>query len=119
GPRSQDERAPLRRAQTDRDRLAAVQRLLLRLGVVARIYRDRRPAATRQLPDGKGGRRDYACRADHELVIAGANVGRYADLIGFSDTAKQARLAAALAGYRRALNRERFVATVAEVAPDG
>jgi ribonucleoside-diphosphate reductase alpha chain len=116
---SQDKGVSIRLAQSDLDRLAAVQRMLLRFGIVARIYRDRRPPAIRRLPDGKGGRRDYACRADHELVIASANVGRYADLIGFADTAKQARLAMVLAGYRRALNRERFVATVAEVAPDG
>jgi len=58
--------------------------MLLRFGIVARIYREPPPgraaaAARRQ----RGGRREYVCQADHELIIAGANVGRYADLIGF------------------------------------
>jgi ribonucleoside-diphosphate reductase alpha chain len=39
--------------------------------------------------------------------------------VGFADTAKQARLTAALSGYRRAINRERFVASVASVEPAG
>jgi ribonucleoside-diphosphate reductase alpha chain len=116
---SQDKGVSIRLAQSDLDRLAAVQRMLLRFGIVARLYRDRRPAGTRLLPDGKGGRRAYPCQADHELVIAGPNVGRFADIIGFADSAKKARLATALAAYRRALNRERFVAIVAEITPDG
>ena len=37
-------------------------------------------------------------------------------LIGFADTVKRARLARLLGGYKRTLNRERFVATVESVA---
>lgn len=116
---NQDKGVSIRLTQNDTIRLAAVQRMLLRFGIVARVYRDRRPTGMMRLPDGRGSHRDYPCKAVHELVIANENIGRYADLIGFSDTAKQTRLAVALAGYRRALNRERFVATVDEVTPDG
>ncbi len=49
----------------------------------------------------------------------GDNLRVFADRVGFADTAKSARLHALLDGYRRALNRERFVATVESVAADG
>jgi len=109
----------VRLAQSDIDMLRAVQRMLLRLGIASRIYQDRRVAGTRPLPDGHGGTRLYPVRAQHELVIAGESLARYAELIGFSDTAKRARLEAALGAYRRLLNRKRFVATVRAVGPDG
>ncbi|MCW2242732.1 LAGLIDADG family homing endonuclease [Azospirillum canadense] len=109
----------IRLAQSDLDRLRAVQRMLLRLGIVGRLYAERRPAGMRLLPDGKGGRKEYQCAADHELIIAKDNVSRFAERIGFADTEKQARLRAAIAGYRRTPNRERFVAEVATVTEDG
>ena len=40
-------------------------------------------------------------RRVHELVIGGDNIARYAEYIGFEDTAKSARLKSALASYRR------------------
>ncbi|MBW8726135.1 MAG: ribonucleoside reductase [Inquilinus limosus] len=109
----------IRLAQSDLGLLRAVQRMLLRLGIASSIYADRRAAGPRLLPDGKGGRRLYDCSADHELVVAGAGIACFAARIGFADTDKQARLDRALAGYRRALNRERFLATVKRLAPDG
>jgi ribonucleoside-diphosphate reductase alpha chain len=55
----------------------------------------------------------------HELVISGDNLALWADAVGFADTAKAQRLADALQGYRRSLNRERFTATVASAEPCG
>ena len=49
------------------------------------------------------------------MVISGDNLQRYADLIGFADSDKNARLQAAIANYRRTPNRERFVATVQSI----
>lgn len=109
----------IRLAQSDLDLLEAVQRMLLRLGILSRIYRERRPAGVRPMPDGKGRLRDYGCRAQHELVIVGENLVRYAECVGFSEPKKAARLEALLASYRRRLNSERFVATVAALEPDG
>ncbi|HEX8739038.1 MAG TPA: LAGLIDADG family homing endonuclease [Casimicrobiaceae bacterium] len=109
----------LRLAQSDEKLLQAAQRMLLRLGVASTIYRERRPAQIRPMPDGRGGTKAYATKAQHELVIAGDNVAVFADRIGFADTAKAARLEAALSGYRRDLNRERFTASVEEVVDDG
>ncbi len=116
---SQDKGVSVRLAQSDLDRLRAVQRMLLRLGIASSIYANRRPAGTRPLPDGKGGWRDYHCAAQHELVIANDNLPLFADRVGFADTAKQRRLTTALASYRRAPNRECFVAEVMAVEPDG
>ena len=93
--------------------------MLLRLGIAARLYCDRRVAGTALLPDGRGGRAVYATNAQHELVVSGENLARFAELIGFADSDKAARLANLLGRYRRTLNRERFVARVTAVRPAG
>ncbi|MDE1932214.1 MAG: ribonucleoside reductase, partial [Alphaproteobacteria bacterium] len=116
---SQEKGASIRLAQSDLARLEAVQRMLLRLGIASTIYRERRPAGPRLLPDGKGGTRLYDCNADHELAIANDNLGVFAERIGFADVEKQARLTAIAAAYRRTPNRERFVAEIAAIEPDG
>ena len=116
---TQEKGISIRLAQSDLARLEAVQRMLVRFGVVSCIYRNRRPVGWRSLPDGRGGTKRYWCAADHELVVARDNVARFAEVVGFEDTAKAARLAAALGDYRRRLNRERFTTTVAAVVEDG
>jgi len=114
----QEKGASVRLAQSDLERLQAVQRMLGRLGIVSTIYPNRREAGERLMPDGKGGSKQYRTKANHELVIANDNLVRYGDLIGFSDTEKLAKLATILAAYRRRPNRERFVATVAEITQE-
>ena len=109
----------VRLAQSDPGLLASAQRMLMRLGIASTIYHQRRDAGLRLLPDGWGGKRAYACRADHELVVSGDNLSFFAARVGFSDRAKAARLQSGLGAYRRALNRERFVATVESITPDG
>ena len=112
---SQHKGVSVRLAQSDLQRLKATQRMLLRLGIVATLYEDRRTEGTSTLPNGKGGQQAYSTQAQHELVIAGENLRRFADEIGFADTDKQSRLETALAGYKRELNRERFVARVTAI----
>jgi ribonucleoside-diphosphate reductase alpha chain len=87
----------VRLAQPDRTMLEGVQRMLLRLGIASSLYK----------------------RAQFELVITGENVARFAEVIGFADTNKRARLTRLLGSYKRTLNRERFVATVETVNADG
>jgi len=116
---SQNKGISVRLAQSDLETLECVQRMLLRLGIVATIYADRRVAGTRPLPDGRGGIREYPTRAQHEVVIANDNLIRFADLIGFRDSDKSARLAQSLAAYRRTANRERFWATVEQFTDAG
>jgi ribonucleoside-diphosphate reductase alpha chain len=109
----------VRLAQSDLPCLEAAQRMLLRLGIDARFYRERRAAGASVLPDGRGGHAAYSTRAQHELVIAGEGVARFAELIGFADTDKSARLSFLLAQYLRRPNRQRFIAHVAALVPDG
>jgi ribonucleoside-diphosphate reductase alpha chain len=109
----------VRLSQSDLSLLERVQRMLGRLGINARIYRNRRDAQTRDLPDGKGGLKPYAMRAQHEIIISGANLERFAERIGFVDTDKQSRLRNALSGYSRRLNREWFVDRIAQIANAG
>jgi ribonucleoside-diphosphate reductase alpha chain len=116
---NQQKGVSIRLAQSDPGHIEAAQRMLLRLGIVARIYRNRRATGTSQLPDGRGGSAAYATRAQHELVIAGEGVARYAELIGFADGDKQARLRTLLSQYRRRLNRTGFFVRVSAVIAEG
>ena len=109
----------VRLAQSSLPRLQAVQRMLLRLGIVSTLYRDRRPPHATLLPDGRGGHRAYEVKAQHELVVSGANLLRYRDLIGFADTDKATRLSTLLARYQRDLNRERFTAVIERIEEAG
>jgi len=109
----------IRLAQSNLETLRAAQRMLLRLGIASSLYQERRVAGFKALPDGQGASKDYAIRAQHELVIAGDNIAVYAERVGFANTAKAQRLSIALANYRRALNRERFCATVEKIVPAG
>jgi ribonucleoside-diphosphate reductase alpha chain len=116
---SQAKGVSVRLAQSDLARLQAAQRMLHRLGIVSALYSNRRPPGSSLLPDSKGGWRTYATRAQHELVVSGANLERFAHVVGFSDTAKRKRLEQLLSAYRRASNVESFTARVLEITPDG
>ena len=116
---TQEKGVSVRLTQIDLGNLEAVQRMLQRLGIVATIYRDRRPEGMKTLPDGKGGAREYACQALHELIISGENLVRYAELIGFADSDKMDRLNGLLGNYQRKPNAERFAATVQSLEDDG
>ena len=109
----------VRLSQSEISTLEAAQRMLLRLGIVSTLYRNRRTAGSALLPNGKGGMAEYTTRAQHELVISGENLLRYRDLIGFADSDKSTRLNKLLSGYKRALNREHFVARVDSITPAG
>lgn len=116
---SQEKGVSVRLSQSNEGLLRTVQRMLLRLGIASTLYRERRPAALRSLPDGRGGAREYATLAQHELVISGDNLQVFAERIGFQDTDKASKLDQLLASYKRTPNRERFVATVDTLQADG
>ncbi len=109
----------VRLSQSDLPLLRAVQRMLLRLGIVSRVYAYRRDAKKTLLPDGKGGVRAYPTRSQHELMISNDNLFRFVERIGFQDQSKKETLASLLKNYRRTPNRERFLATVDTLEPDG
>jgi ribonucleotide reductase, class II len=109
----------VRLAQSNLELLQAVQRMLLRIGIASTVYKNRRDAGMRILPDSNRELAEYYCQAQHELVIANDNLATYQDLVGFQEPHKAERLATLIAGYQRKLNRERFTATISAVTPDG
>ncbi len=99
--------------------LEGVQRLLLNFGIAARIYKNRREPAVRELPDGNGGRAAYNTQAYHDLVISRSNLIAFAKQIGFLTIEKQSKLEMALTGLSRGPYRENFLATFESLTPDG
>jgi ribonucleoside-diphosphate reductase alpha chain len=67
--------------------LKDVQMLLANFGIFCRILR-RRAAGQRLLPDGRGGKRLYDCKADYELIIGSQSRDRFMQEIGFISDAK-------------------------------
>jgi len=116
---SQEKGVSVRLAQSDLELLQAVQRMLLRLGIVSTIYTERRPAGTKHLPDGNRILEKCNIKAQHELVVSKDNLWLFAERVGFANTEKANRLKSLLASYKRRLNRERFVATVLSIENDG
>ena len=82
----------IRLAQSNIPRLEAVQRMLSRLGIISNLYKNRRKAGMRLLPDGNGGKKYYYCEADHELLISKDNMKLYDELVGFYEPAKSEKL---------------------------
>ncbi len=109
----------VRLSQSDLGILKSVQRMLLRLGIVSKIYENRRNEQEKLMPDGKGHQKMYHIKPQHELVMSGENLSRFHNVIGFADSAKMEHLSALLGDYKRNLNKERFVATVADLVADG
>ncbi len=109
----------VRLAQSNEPLLQAVQRMLLRLGIGSRIYRNRRPEQVRMLPDSQRQPAEYNCKAQHELVIANDNLPVFLETIGFQEPQKQELLISLLGNYKRQLNRDRFSVKIAEIITDG
>jgi ribonucleoside-diphosphate reductase alpha chain len=80
----------VRLASSEPPLLKDVQVLLANFGVFCRI-RKRRDAASRLMPDGKGGQRMYACRADYELIVDGESRERFMQEIGLHSETKKAK----------------------------
>lgn len=116
---NQSKGVSIRLTQSDARCLEAIQRMLLRLGMASVVYRNRRPAGTSLLPDGKGGMAEYKTAAQHELVISGENLLRYHEQVGFTDNEKLKKLERCLSSYKRTLNRERFTARVSSITKAG
>lgn len=116
---NQSKGVSIRLAQSNWANLAAVQRMLARLGIVAKLYRGRRPEGYHLMPDCDRNLAPYYCQAQHELVIAKDNLWLFQQLVGFQEPAKVTELQALLSNYTRCFNRERFTATVADIVAEG
>lgn len=113
----QDKGISIRLAQSDMERLKAVQRMLVRFGIASSIYTNRHGKRVTLMPNGKEGIAFYETKPQHELVISRDNVAVFAERIGFYDTTKKNRLALTLASHHKNLNCERFTVTVDTVVP--
>ena len=106
--------------QSDELLLKTVQRLLLRLGIPSTLYKNRKAAGSKLLPDGHNGLKEYSVKASHDLtIIGGQNLTRFQQIIGFSDTAKAQKLTEQLVTYRKALRAPKFEACIESIIPDG
>ena len=99
--------------------LEGVQRLLLNFGIASHIYKNRREAEARDLPNGKGGTASYECQTYHDLMISRANLRPFARQIGFLTVEKQSKLEEALSLFKRGPYKEDFLATFESLTADG
>ena len=75
----------------------------------------RRDAGHRLLPDGKGGRREYACKADYELIIDGESRDRFMEEIGFLTDAKNAKYREWRGSGKALQKSQRFTSRLSEI----
>ncbi|KHG66602.1 ribonucleoside-diphosphate reductase [Thermus sp. 2.9] len=103
--------ATVRLASSSLALLQDVQLLLLNLGIFGKIYR-RRAAGKTSLPDGRGGLKEYPVAEQYELILGARSRDRFAEVVGFLQEEKQARLCAYLQDRPRGSYRKPFVAVV-------
>ncbi|MBI2012068.1 ribonucleoside reductase class II [Candidatus Daviesbacteria bacterium] len=109
-------RTSVRLAQSNLSFLEAVQRMLLRLGIFSHIYKNRRKAGKKLLPDGKGGYKDYTIKAQHELSITKDNILVFDELIGFSNSKKAKKLSQKIIAHnKRNFYKQEFIARVESI----
>jgi len=80
----------VRLGQSSYSLLQTVQRMLLRFGMKS-VIRDAAPERKTSMPDGRGGHKEYLCRASWRLIISGKSVEKYFAQIGFSHKGKAAK----------------------------
>ena len=106
-------RTSVRLAQSNLALLEAVQRMLLRLGIFSHIFKNRRKAGKKMLPDGKGGQKEYSIKTQHELSITKDNIEIFNELIGFANSEKSAKLKEKIASHsERGFYKQKFVVRV-------
>jgi ribonucleoside-diphosphate reductase alpha chain len=108
----------IRLASASLELLRDVQMLLSNFGIVTRIHQ-RREDGYRNLPDGKGGMKEYFTHADYELLIDKVNRDKFAREIGFLESAKQEKVDQFINGKTRVSNFESFETTVLSIEDAG
>jgi ribonucleoside-diphosphate reductase alpha chain len=110
----------VRLAQNSERLLEQVQMLLLNFGIASKIYRNRRQADYRSMPNSEHQLAAYWCEAQHELVISKTNLIRFQEEIGFLTRDKQTKLEIGLAGLdKRGPYQETFTARFESLEEDG
>ncbi len=103
----------IRLASSEPTLLKDVQTLLANFGIFCRVLK-RRDAGQRLLPDGKGGKKLYDCKADYELLIGSESRDRFMSEIGFLTDAKNEKYAEWKA-QRTHANAESFTSPIASI----
>ncbi|MFH1393730.1 MAG: ribonucleotide reductase N-terminal alpha domain-containing protein [Candidatus Micrarchaeota archaeon] len=85
---SKEKGISIRLASNSSKLLKQVQVLLLQFGIVSKLYEGRRPEHTKVLPDSNREPKEYACKAQHELILSRESMFRFMDEIGFVVSAK-------------------------------
>ncbi len=99
--------------------LEMVQMLLMNFGIASRIFKERRKAQDRLMPDGKGGKKLYHTKAQHDLHIGKQNVVTFQREIGFLLNRKNESLKSRLADYQTGPRSENFMASLKSVTLQG
>ncbi len=103
----------VRLASSHQPLLKDVQMLLANFGIFARVLK-RREACNRVLPDGKGGTKEYACKADYELIIDGESRDCFMVQIGFLTEHKNSKHTQWVQGKALKMS-QRFTSRIAEI----
>jgi len=106
----------IRLAQSNLLLLKKVQIMLLNFGIASKLDKNRRPQGKQILPNGKGQKKYYPIKAQHELAITKDNLLRFRDEIGFILHYKQVKLIDSINSLTsRGPYKERFTARVKEL----
>ena len=108
----------IRLASSSVELLRDVQMLLLNFGIVSRLHK-RRNSGYRNLPDGKGGLKEYFTQADYELLVDKINRDTFASEIGFLDSTKQGKVQKFISSKTRRSNSETFETTIVLIEDAG
>lgn len=109
----------IRLSQNNLDILRIVQRMLLKLGIRSKIYKNRQAEGLQELPDGKGGKKDYFCKAIHELTISRQSLLTFSDRVGFKSVAKQDILTTLLSKFKRKFYKDNMFCKINNVSHIG
>jgi ribonucleotide reductase alpha subunit len=108
----------IRLASASLELLQEVQILLSNFGIVSRIHK-RRENGFRNLPDGKGGLKEYFTHADYELLIDKVNRDKFVEEIGFLDSDKQNKVSQFIENKSRLSNSETFETSIVSIENAG
>jgi ribonucleoside-diphosphate reductase alpha chain len=108
----------VRLASSEPELLSEVQILLQNLGITAKVWL-RRHAGRKPMPDGHGGQKEYAHKAQYELILDKANRDRFAREIGFLSQAKQEKVTQWIESKAKRTEVERFETRIASIEPAG
>ena len=105
----------VRLSQSNLKNLYSAQRMLSRLGIISKIYPNQRGAEKKLMPDGKGGKKLYHIKSQHELVISQQNIFAFKKMVGFFDEQKSQRLKQLTQSFKRLPNKENFLSAVSVI----